>query len=251
MKNRNDRSKKQGKPAERYERYERRPVLKAIPADGIWLERRGNQTNWTAFRTQFLNWIFSKYDDLSTELEANEDLDEEIEEPPGDPESFAYKFEIKRLEHVLKKRAKREDDRLKVFGEIFLHICLESENLVLEHEDYAAAAEHNSPRLLWRIVRTTSITPQHGGQMAVWLQRARLNNMRQRAGQSIEEYSRAFKLEYEKLLAVDGELDHAVAAQTYMISLNGHGEEFTHPRWMTGLKRTESLTRLIRRSRSL
>lgn len=212
-----DASKKIGKPFV----PRRQTEFKPKSPDGIWLDRRGEDNNWELFRTQFIDMATREFGEIAQELGAADDLDEEIAEPHGDPNSFDYKIEMERLKLVLKKRDAFETLRPKLFGSILCHLCLESERIVKDHADFAAANAQKSPRLLWEIVRATHVVPQHAGNMGMWFQRNKLYSMRQASGQRIEAYSRQFRQEYEKLLALDGELPQDVAAQVYLISLDG------------------------------
>ena len=213
----NDASKKGGKAF-----VPRRPTeFKPKSPDGIWLDRRGEDNNWELFRTQFIDMATREYGEVAQELGADEDLDEEIAEPNGDPNSFDYKIEMERLKLVLKKRETFEALRPKIFGNILCHLCLESERIVKDHADFAAANAHKSPRLLWEIIRITHVAPQHAGNMGMWFQRNKLYSMRQTSGQRIEVYARMFRQEYERLLALEGELPQDVAAQVFLISLEG------------------------------
>lgn len=202
------------------QRRERGMEYKPKSPDGIWLDRRGNDNNWNIFREQFTNYASKVYGDLSEELGADQDIQEDIEEPPGAAASFGYKMGIKRLEIRLKRAEDRATDRPKLFGDILCHICLESERVVKEHANFEAAYEAKSPRLLWEIVEETHITPQHAGDMGMWFQRNKIYSLRQ-GSMRIQDYSRMFREEYEKLLAIDGEMPQPTAAQVYLISLNG------------------------------
>ena len=136
---------------------------KTRPADGIWLD--GSGSNWSLFETLFQEHASKEYGDLARELGAKDDIEFEISEPTFDKKSFEYAMAVEQM----KLRIKQMDDfrraRPQLFGDIFRHVSLASERKIRQHPDFDKADEDRSPRLLWEIVRSTHIAPQHAGQL--------------------------------------------------------------------------------------
>lgn len=200
---------------------------KPRPADGIFLT--GN--NWLLFEPLFLEYVARNYGRLREEISMEEDIEFEIEEPEGDPEGFQYKMAMERAKLLLREESDLKSMRYKLFGDMMLHLSLTSERKVISHADYEIAEIQQSPRLLWGIIRITHIAPQHAGEIGIWEYRRKLMALQQ-GTTSIEEHSRRFSQLYDQLLAMgDESIDQEMAAQAYVMSLNGEifGEELT--RW--------------------
>lgn len=189
--------------------------------DGIWLDRRGNDTNWALFSEQFMDYALRTYGSIAQELGADDDIDEQVDEPEGDPNGWQYRMTVIAAQEAHKINRKNQERRVQLFGDILCHVCLESERLVKEHVDYNEAFVAKSPRLLWDILRDSHMAPAHVGDMGMWIQRGSMHSLRQ-GQQRIEDYGRRFRLEYEKLLALEGQMGQEEAAQIFLTSLDGN-----------------------------
>ncbi len=213
--------------------------------DGIRLD--GSGSNYELFSTLFKEYGSKTYGRLIEELEMDQDIEIDIDEPEGDPESFAYKMGMEEAKLLVKEREDLRKLRFKLYGDILMHLSLMSERKVRQHENFEAADEDKSPRLLWNIVKDTHLIPQHAGNIGIWIVRDKLAQCKQ-GKHNIEEHCRRFRSIYNQLIALnDEEISQNQATQMFLISLDGrtYAEELS--RWAAGEQLPRNLDEAIRK----
>ena len=98
-----------------------KPEIKPKPADGIWLE---DQRNYLLFSQLMIEYTAKNYSILADEIVADEDIELDLQEPEGDPQSYAYKLEMKKIDERIKQTEELVRSRYKLFGDIMLRLCV-------------------------------------------------------------------------------------------------------------------------------
>lgn len=219
---------------------------KPKPDDGLVLDGAG--TNWELFESLYKEQVRSKFGRLVDEFDADQDIVIEPEAPEAERGSFEYTIAMETIKLQLREKEELRIARYKLYGDIFQHLSLLSERKVRQHEDFVDAEVEKSPRLLWAIVKATHITPQHAGEIGVWILRDQLSQCKQ-GSRGIEEHCRRFKSIFNQLIALnDEQITQQLAKEIFLISLNGDifGAELA--RWATSNAIPETLDDAIQKA---
>ena len=216
--------------------HRHKQFTKTRPSDGIWLD---GIESFEFFSQQFISYALTKYDRLASELKDDKDLVYPRSAPASGDQGDILKLQ-------LKMEAEESLNRLKLFGDILLHMSVTSERQVRQHADFAEAETRCSPRLLWKIIKKTHMGLQHAGDFGVWITRARLLELRQ-GNMSIEDYCRVWKNLYTQLLEMDpNALSDEMAKQQFVTGLHGPTFSTEISRWLTDGKIPATLEETMR-----
>jgi hypothetical protein len=172
------------------------------------------------FREKYLYYAGLTFGTVSRELEAEAD----IPKPEAvAPEEGLSKWELRMYTVKMTKEIDAyhtiKENRFRMYHDLIIRMSDSSRSLVKRHEEFAAAEEAKSPRILWKIINTTHVNDQFAGALAITFKRAQLFRMIQ-GSKEISKHAAEFQAVYNQLVAMKDELTPTkLAAEMFLASI--------------------------------